>query len=51
MVIVPSIALTTGEFALLESMGLSKPVLVFDAGILKKFLLIEKMLWCQILVT
>ena len=35
-VIVPSIYPTTGEFALLESMGLSKPVLVFDAGIHKE---------------
>lgn len=34
-VIVPSIYQTTGEFSLLESIGLSKPVLVFDAGIHK----------------
>tara|TARA_B100000780_G_scaffold213279_1_gene152841 strand:+ start:3759 stop:4967 length:1209 start_codon:yes stop_codon:yes gene_type:complete len=34
-VIVPSIYPTTGEFSLLESIGLSKPVLVFDAGIHK----------------
>ena len=35
-VIVPSIYPTTGEFSLLESMGLSKPVLVFNAGIHKE---------------
>ncbi len=34
-VIVSSIYPTTGEFALLESMGLSKPVLVFNSGIHK----------------
>ena len=35
-VIVPSIYPTTGEFSLLESLGLSKPVIVFDAGIHKE---------------
>ena len=35
-VIVPSIYPTTGEFSLLESIGLSKPVIVFDAGIHKE---------------
>ena len=41
-VIVPSIYPTTGEFALLESMGLSKPVLVFDAGIHKEIFIDRK---------
>lgn len=32
-VIVPSLYATTGEFYLLEALGLGKPVVVFDAGI------------------
>lgn len=37
-VLVPSYYATTGEFVLLESLGLGKPVLTFDAGIHKEII-------------